>query len=237
MKKNAIIPFAALAAAVLLPATVSAATVTLDSASWNVGAGWGTACIGAACDASHDLLNVAWNVAPTLAGTSLTFSQVGDSQTLALGAARFAEEDGTIAAGEVDNLTLSGILNFLTPGLNQQVSTATVTATPGVLKDIGFPNIDLAVSFAPVYLTLASGEKIEVLLSGLSWNCQGNDHCTYQSPIGNDINATFTMIEAAPLLARTNIPEPSSLLLMGAGFIGLGFNLRQRLASRRKNSQ
>lgn len=237
MKTNAIIPFATLAAAVLLPLTVSAATVTLDSAGWNTGSGWGASCTGADCDASHSALNVSWDVAPTLAGTNLSFSQVGDSQTLVLGAARFAEEDGTIAASELDNLTLSGILNFLTPGIGQQSSAATVIAAPGPLKDIGFPNIDLTISFAPVHLTLASGEKIDVQLSGLSWNCQGNNHCTYQSPLGSDINATFTMIQAAPLLARTSVPEPSSLLLMGAGFIGLGFNLRKRLRAHRANSQ
>lgn len=236
MKHKLMGSLAVVAAAVLMPGLASAApvTVTVTSGAWSLGSGWGAACAGSACDAGHSALNLGWSIDSALVGSSLVFDSVGDTRSLRFGAASFSEEDGSIGANEVDNLSLSALLGFSAPEAGLGTLGATVSASLGLLKDTGSPNIDLSVVFAPITISLASGAEIAMLLSGVSWNCQGNNHCTYQVPVGNFVDATFTLLTAAPELTRfsalavSEVPEPSGLLLMGAALAGLGLCRRRK---------
>ncbi|MCG2575432.1 PEP-CTERM sorting domain-containing protein [Dechloromonas sp. XY25] len=216
----------------LWASTTFAAPVVMEisGGNWSTGSGWGAACTNSACDPAHSLLNVSWTAAALL-GTTLTFNNVMDSQTIRFGSAKFSEENGSIDSGEVDNLSLSALLQVKSLAL-PNASIATVAATLGVLKEQGSPNIDLAVSFAPIAIQLADGSLLDVSFSGLSWNCQGTDHCTWASPVTQNIDATFTLTKAANVASVqalvNNVPEPSSMLLFGAGIAGLGFTRRRK---------
>lgn len=233
--KNVTLPIATLVGALLLSPAVSASplTVTIAGGNWNLDSGWGAACATSACDTTHSKLNVDWSVSAALAGTGLSFVNLGDTQTITLGTARFAEEDGTIAAGENSNLGLDFVLNFSSPSSLAAHGVGTGTATLGALKDRGNPVVDLSVDFAPVVIDFASGAEITMLIDSQSWNCQGTDHCTFAFPDENTIQAKFTLTAipseslafAATVLA---VPEPSSVLLLGVGMTGLWLGKRRR---------
>lgn len=227
-----------LVTAACLPSVAAAApvTVTITGAEWTVGDGWGAPCTSSSCDSAHSALNVGWSIDSSLAGTVLTFNNVNDSQTVTIGSALFSEEDGVVANVERDALTLSGMLKLASPNSDALITGAT-TAYAGNLRDQGNSaanNEDLAVSFSDIQITLASGARINVQFPSVSWICEGNKACTYEgnTNIGSkDITATFTLIQAAPATpvsaAATNIPEPSSLLLAGLGFLGLTVGRRK----------
>lgn len=212
--------------------TAFAAPVSLEvsSASWNIGSGWGAACATSTCDTANTQLNVDWTFGLGLVGTTLTFNQVNDFKTITLGSAKFSEENDSIDTGEVDNLNLSALLQFKSFA-SASTSNAAVIATLGALKDRG-NNDDLVVNFAPIQIQLTDGSLLDVVFSGLSWNCQGNNHCTWQSPVSQNLNATFTLTKVGSLANAqalvNNVPEPSSMLLFAAGIAGLGFTRRRK---------
>lgn len=212
--------------------TAFAAPVSLEisGASWNIGSGWGAACGNTPCDTVHTQLNVDWTFGSALVGTTLTFNQVNDVNTITLGSAKFSEENGFIDAGEVDNLSLSALLQFKSLA-SSSTSNAAVVATLGALKDQG-NNDDLVVNFAPIQIQLTDGSLLDMSFSSLAWNCQGTGHCTWQSPVSQNINATFTLTKDGSLANAqaliNNVPEPSTMLLFGAGIAGLGFTRRRK---------
>ena len=217
----------------LWASTTFAAPVVMEisGASWSTGSGWGAACANSACYPTHTQLNVGWTIASGLVGTKLTFNNVLDTQTIRFGSANFSEENGSIDGNEVDNLNLGALFQIKSLAL-PNTSNATVAAALGALKDQGSPNIDLTIGFAPIQVQLNDGSLLDVSFSGLSWNCQGNNHCTWASPTGQNIDATFKLAEAPNAVSAqaliNNVPEPSSMQLFAAGIAGLGLTSRRK---------
>ena len=94
----------------------------------------GTACTSESCDTSHTALNGDWTIDASLA-QSFTLGTVGDTQTVTFGTATLAEEYNKIAAGEQDDLGITGILKLNAPLLVGESNLAVVIATSGTTDD------------------------------------------------------------------------------------------------------
>lgn len=239
------------------PAWAAPVTVSIDSVSWNTaGASWQEACTASGCDNTHSFLNLSWTIATDWTNQPFELSADNQSKKVLFGQAMLAEEDGTISAAEKDDLALWANIVLSSPEGIGSSSEATVLAYVGILKDqgnqddqknqksqkavsssgdAGLNPVDVEVSFKPILMSFADGSVLELVLSPLFWNCQGNDSCVYDpnKPQGSQpVYATFTLVkEAAPFpaaVAPTAIPEPSSLALLGIGLLGMGLRPRRR---------
>lgn len=231
---------AVLAAGLLGSASAGAIPFTVTGGSWTLGSGWGAACTGADCDASHTKVNADWTIASTVAGKTFTLTDIGDAFTFTFGSARLAEEDNKFDSTELHNLDVTGILNLSTPTAGSESRIAVVAATSGSLNDAAD---DLVVTFAPIYVSFGNGGQFSVDLSDPVWNCNtGDKDCSLTVQNGrvqdrsvtNTIRATFTLTQLETVATAEGnggviaVPEPGMIAMMGLGLAGLGFSCRKQ---------
>lgn len=229
---------AAFTVAMVLPATVSAVAITIDSgSSWSLGSGWAAGCAASGCDSTHTQLNMSWTIDSGLAGYSTTLTNLNDTFEVNFGAGTWSEEDNSLVLAETDDLGITGILKLSVPTLADVMNVGiTGTATKASLSDSA---IDLTVAFDPVIINFGTTGQLTVQLSAMSWDCNPSQVCVLETNgpnviPGSEIQTTTARFTLTKLDTNGgdpgSVPEPGVLLLMGAGLMGLGLARRRKSA-------
>jgi hypothetical protein len=171
----------------------------ITSAQFLPGAGYGVD----ANESSGTLLDVRFSTSAFTAQAFL-FSLPGQSATFNFGTIDLEEPNanGGIVPNETDNLSVTAKLTFTNPTGVQQSVAATGVATVGLVSD---SSVDYFVHWSPVTVLFGNGGSFDLSLSDMSFNDMGTQ---FES-------ATVTLLTLSSEVPPNNVPEPSSIALVG----------------------
>jgi hypothetical protein len=212
------------AAAILLFASAASAApvaFSITGAQFTPGAGYGQD----SDENSGTQLDVRFNNA-AFSIQNFTLTGAGAFTTFTYGTIGLFEIDGHggILAGETDNLNVTAAFTFLHPtvGIPQTLS-ATGFATVGSVSDL---YVDYVINWSPILVSFGSGGQFQIDLNDLAFstNGQGNTDGETQTQ-----TATIRLIkeEQGPGLPPNDVPEPSTIALLGLGLLGAAFSRRK----------
>lgn len=226
LTRTKLLPVAFLAAN-LVSTTAGAVAFTITGGDWQPGAGWAPACAAAGCDSGHSSLNMDWTIDSGLP-QSFNLDTLGQFITIDFGAGTFSDEDNTLQAGETDGLDITGILKLSVPTLADAMSVGVAGTVTGTLSD---SHVDLGITFDPITITFGSNGQFTVDLSDPGWTCNPSQACTYGSSQTQTITAkiTLTNLDRPTGVDPAQVPEPATLVLLGLGIAGIGYQRRKNL--------
>lgn len=209
---------AGVAAAVVTLAGASVAHAVpfeINAASFSAGAGYGVD----ANEGSGTLLDVRFSTS-IFSQQDFSLSSIGSAFTFSFGTVSLQEpnSNGGIKASETDNLDVLAFLTFANP---QGATSNLVASGSAVAGSIADSASDYTLVWNPLDVSFGSGGLFRVALSDLSFS-EGGTQTQF---------ATISLLQLPSEQISVNaVPEPATLVLIGAGLFGLGTVRRKRPA-------
>lgn len=201
----------------------SALTISVSNPSFTVGSGYGTSSNNTT---NNNLLDVLFTNGAA-AAQSLVLTTPGQPVAFNFGTVNFSETN--IGSGETNDLGMTALLNLVDPlgVLHGLQLTGTGTAFTGNVDDrstfFGIPygtdsTVDYTLTWAPATFSYGNGGKLSVDLNDLSFVRNGS----------LNLGGTVTLVSAS------QVPEPTTVALLGLGL--LGFAASRRKSAKSKNA-
>lgn len=172
------------------------------------------------------LLDVAFGLDGNLSNVAFGLTNPGDSFTFLVGTISFAEN--WINVLEQDDLDVTVILEFVQPTLNLVGNPGGAVSFVGTVNaetNSATQGSDYRISFSAQTISFGVGSSYVVDLSGLN----GVDPILFNQTGTKSLYATVTLNNLDPQDGPLLVPEPTSLVILGSGVLGmLGYGFRRR---------